>query len=124
MRWNCLVGRTDSPAEVDLVCKIAKQSGASDAVPCNHWSAGGRGAVKLAQAVEKAANQKNSFKYLYSLEVRFWDFYFFFLVMNACCISVGFKTRRTLQQSYLTYLERGLTWFKITKAGENNLWLV
>ncbi|XP_059684940.1 monofunctional C1-tetrahydrofolate synthase, mitochondrial [Gavia stellata] len=63
------VFRTDSPAEVDLVCKIAKQSGAFDAVPCNHWSAGGRGAVKLAQAVEKAANQKNSFKYLYSLEL-------------------------------------------------------
>ncbi|NWR30762.1 C1TM protein, partial [Tachuris rubrigastra] len=61
--------KTDSPAEVDLVCKIAKQSGAFDAVPCNHWSAGGRGAVKLAQAVEKAANQKNSFKYLYSLEL-------------------------------------------------------
>uniref|UniRef100_A0A8C3Q1R0 formate--tetrahydrofolate ligase n=1 Tax=Chrysolophus pictus TaxID=9089 RepID=A0A8C3Q1R0_CHRPC len=39
-----------------------------DAVPCNHWSDGGRGAVKLAQAVEKAANQKSSFKYLYSLE--------------------------------------------------------
>ncbi|XP_069643111.1 monofunctional C1-tetrahydrofolate synthase, mitochondrial isoform X1 [Haliaeetus albicilla] len=63
------VFKTDSPAEVDLVCKIAKQSGASDAVPCNHWSAGGRGAVKLAQAVEEAANQKNSFKYLYSLEL-------------------------------------------------------
>ncbi|NWH27890.1 C1TM protein, partial [Grus americana] len=63
------VFKTDSPAEIDLVCKIAKQSGAFDAVPCNHWSAGGRGAVKLAQAVEKAANQKNSFKYLYSLEL-------------------------------------------------------
>ncbi|KAM6139642.1 monofunctional C1-tetrahydrofolate synthase, mitochondrial [Phoenicopterus ruber ruber] len=63
------VFKTDSPAEVDLVCKIAKQSGAFDAVPCNHWSAGGRGAVKLAQAVEKAAKQKNSFKYLYSLEL-------------------------------------------------------
>ncbi|XP_064303105.1 monofunctional C1-tetrahydrofolate synthase, mitochondrial isoform X3 [Phalacrocorax carbo] len=63
------VFKTDSPAEVDLVCKIAKQSGAFDAVPCNHWSAGGRGAVKLAQAVEKAANQKSSFKYLYSLEL-------------------------------------------------------
>uniref|UniRef100_A0A8C3Q1Q6 formate--tetrahydrofolate ligase n=1 Tax=Chrysolophus pictus TaxID=9089 RepID=A0A8C3Q1Q6_CHRPC len=62
------VFKTDSPAEVDLVCKIAKQSGAFDAVPCNHWSDGGRGAVKLAQAVEKAANQKSSFKYLYSLE--------------------------------------------------------
>ncbi|XP_040454233.1 monofunctional C1-tetrahydrofolate synthase, mitochondrial isoform X3 [Falco naumanni] len=63
------VFKTDSPAEVDLVCKIAKQSGAFDAVPCTHWSTGGRGAVKLAQAVEKAANQKNSFKYLYSLEL-------------------------------------------------------
>ncbi|XP_040454238.1 monofunctional C1-tetrahydrofolate synthase, mitochondrial isoform X7 [Falco naumanni] len=63
------VFKTDSPAEVDLVCKIAKQSGAFDAVPCTHWSTGGRGAVKLAQAVEKAANQKNSFKYLYSLEM-------------------------------------------------------
>uniref|UniRef100_A0A663ML37 formate--tetrahydrofolate ligase n=1 Tax=Athene cunicularia TaxID=194338 RepID=A0A663ML37_ATHCN len=63
------VFKTDSPAEIDLVCKIAKQSGAFDAVPCDHWSAGGRGAVKLAQAVEKAANQKNSFKYLYSLEL-------------------------------------------------------
>ncbi|NXM19257.1 C1TM protein, partial [Ploceus nigricollis] len=63
------VFKTDSPAEVDLVCKIAKESGAFDAVPCNHWSAGGKGAVKLAQAVEKAANQKNSFKYLYSLEL-------------------------------------------------------
>ncbi|NXP88719.1 C1TM protein, partial [Passerina amoena] len=63
------VFKTDSPAEVDLVCKIAKESGAFDAVPCNHWSAGGKGAIKLAQAVEKAANQKNSFKYLYSLEL-------------------------------------------------------
>ncbi|NXV78589.1 C1TM protein, partial [Atlantisia rogersi] len=63
------VFKTDSPAEVDLVCKIAKQSGAFDAVPCNHWAAGGRGAVKLAQAVEEAASQKNSFKYLYNLEL-------------------------------------------------------
>nr|XP_047932892.1 monofunctional C1-tetrahydrofolate synthase, mitochondrial isoform X3 [Anser cygnoides] len=63
------VFKTDSPAEIDLVCEIAKQSGAFDAVPCNHWSDGGRGAVKLAQAVEKAANQKKSFKYLYSLEL-------------------------------------------------------
>uniref|UniRef100_A0A8V5G0A9 formate--tetrahydrofolate ligase n=1 Tax=Melopsittacus undulatus TaxID=13146 RepID=A0A8V5G0A9_MELUD len=61
--------KTDSAAEVDLVCKIAKQSGAFDAVPCNHWSAGGGGAVKLAQAVEEAARQKTSFKYLYSLEL-------------------------------------------------------
>lgn len=88
-----MVGRTDSPAEVDLVCKIAKESGAFDAVPCNHWSAGGKGAVKLAQAVEKAANQKTSFKYLYNLEVRFLSFFLFFL-MNAFCIRVGFKQEK------------------------------
>ncbi|NXC85304.1 C1TM protein, partial [Cercotrichas coryphoeus] len=63
------VFKTDSPAEIDLVCKIAKESGAFDAVPCNHWSAGGKGAIKLAQAVEKAVNEKNSFKYLYNLEL-------------------------------------------------------
>ncbi|KAM7172428.1 monofunctional C1-tetrahydrofolate synthase, mitochondrial [Macrochelys suwanniensis] len=63
------VFKTDSHAEVDLVCEIAKQSGAFDAVPCNHWSAGGRGTVELAQAVRKAASQENSFKYLYNLEL-------------------------------------------------------
>ncbi|XP_039385841.1 monofunctional C1-tetrahydrofolate synthase, mitochondrial isoform X1 [Mauremys reevesii] len=63
------VFKTDSHAEVDLVCEIAKQSGAFDAVPCNHWSAGGRGAVELAQAVRKAASQENHFKYLYNLEL-------------------------------------------------------
>ncbi|XP_008114881.2 monofunctional C1-tetrahydrofolate synthase, mitochondrial isoform X2 [Anolis carolinensis] len=63
------VFRTDSPAEVDLVCKIAKESGASDAVPCNHWSDGGRGAVDLAQAVMRAASQPNHFRYLYDLEL-------------------------------------------------------
>ncbi|XP_072851378.2 monofunctional C1-tetrahydrofolate synthase, mitochondrial [Pogona vitticeps] len=63
------VFRTDSPAEIDLVCEIARQSGASDAVPCNHWSEGGRGSVELAQAVRKAANQPNSFRYLYDLEL-------------------------------------------------------
>ncbi|XP_054844158.1 monofunctional C1-tetrahydrofolate synthase, mitochondrial [Eublepharis macularius] len=63
------VFRTDSPAEIDLVCEIAKRSGASDAVPCNHWSDGGRGAVELAQAVRRAANQQNSFRYLYDLEL-------------------------------------------------------
>lgn len=66
----CIFDRTDTPAEIDLVCEIAKESGASDAVPCNHWSDGGRGAVELAQAVRRAANQQNSFRYLYDLEVR------------------------------------------------------
>ncbi|KAJ6660154.1 hypothetical protein lerEdw1_018081, partial [Lerista edwardsae] len=64
------VFRTDSPAEIDLVCEIAKQSGASDAVPSSHWSDGGRGAVELAEAVRRAAKQQNRFRFLYDLEVR------------------------------------------------------
>ncbi|KAM8947231.1 monofunctional C1-tetrahydrofolate synthase, mitochondrial [Pelodytes ibericus] len=63
------VFKTDSQAEIDLVCKIAKESGASDAVPCNHWSFGGRGAVELAQAVKEAARHDNEFAYLYDLEL-------------------------------------------------------
>lgn len=60
---------TDSKAEIELVCDIAKGSGAYDAVPCDHWAAGGRGAVQLAQAVSKAAHQKSSFRYLYDLQM-------------------------------------------------------
>nr|XP_033794457.1 monofunctional C1-tetrahydrofolate synthase, mitochondrial isoform X2 [Geotrypetes seraphini] len=63
------VFKSDSPAEIDLVCKIAKESGACDAVPCNHWALGGKGAVDLAQAVKEASNQKSNFRFLYSLEL-------------------------------------------------------
>ncbi|ETE63871.1 Monofunctional C1-tetrahydrofolate synthase, mitochondrial, partial [Ophiophagus hannah] len=63
------VFRTDSPAEINLVCEIAKQSGAFDAVPCRHWSEGGRGAMELAEAVRRAANQESNFRYLYDLEL-------------------------------------------------------
>uniref|UniRef100_A0A8C6X0M4 formate--tetrahydrofolate ligase n=1 Tax=Naja naja TaxID=35670 RepID=A0A8C6X0M4_NAJNA len=63
------VFRTDSSAEINLVCEIAKQSGAFDAVPCRHWSEGGRGAMELAEAVKRAANQQSNFKYLYDLEL-------------------------------------------------------
>ncbi|XP_063299164.1 monofunctional C1-tetrahydrofolate synthase, mitochondrial [Pelobates fuscus] len=61
------VFKTDSQAEVDLVCRIAKGSGAFDAVQCDHWSAGGRGAIELAQAVKEAASQQSKFTYLYDL---------------------------------------------------------
>eukprot|EP00079_Xenopus_tropicalis_P035501 XP_017949272.1 PREDICTED: monofunctional C1-tetrahydrofolate synthase, mitochondrial isoform X1 [Xenopus tropicalis] len=61
--------KTDTWAEIELVCKIAKDSGAFDAVPCNHWSVGGRGAVEIAQAVKAAANQENNFQYLYDLKL-------------------------------------------------------
>ncbi|KAM5163272.1 monofunctional C1-tetrahydrofolate synthase, mitochondrial [Mantella aurantiaca] len=61
--------KTDSQAEIDLVCKLAKESGAFDAVPCNHWSFGGKGALELAEAVNEAAKQHVDYRYLYDLEL-------------------------------------------------------
>ncbi|XP_069625242.1 monofunctional C1-tetrahydrofolate synthase, mitochondrial [Ranitomeya imitator] len=61
--------KTDTPAEIDLVCQIAKDSGAFDAVACNHWSFGGKGALELAEAVKGAADQNYDFRYLYDLEL-------------------------------------------------------
>lgn len=52
------------------MCRIAEASGASAAVPCNHWARGGRGSVELARAVKEAAAQENNFRFLYSLQVR------------------------------------------------------
>uniref|UniRef100_A0A671P321 Monofunctional C1-tetrahydrofolate synthase, mitochondrial n=1 Tax=Sinocyclocheilus anshuiensis TaxID=1608454 RepID=A0A671P321_9TELE len=60
--------KTDTQAEIDLVCRIAEASGASAAVQCHHWSRGGRGSVELAQAVKKVASQKNYFQFLYNLQ--------------------------------------------------------
>uniref|UniRef100_A0A6Q2Z6D2 formate--tetrahydrofolate ligase n=1 Tax=Esox lucius TaxID=8010 RepID=A0A6Q2Z6D2_ESOLU len=62
------VFKTDTQAEIDLVCRIAKESGASDAVPCHHWALGGRGSLDLAQAVKRASNQPNHFQFLYNQE--------------------------------------------------------
>ncbi|KAK1171550.1 monofunctional C1-tetrahydrofolate synthase, mitochondrial isoform X1 [Acipenser oxyrinchus oxyrinchus] len=63
------VFKTDTKAETDLVCQIAKDSGASDAVPCYHWARGGKGSVELAKAVREASNQQNSFQFLYDLQL-------------------------------------------------------
>uniref|UniRef100_A0A4W3HFP6 formate--tetrahydrofolate ligase n=1 Tax=Callorhinchus milii TaxID=7868 RepID=A0A4W3HFP6_CALMI len=63
------VFKSDTEAEIDLVCQIAKHSGAYDAVSCNHWAAGGRGTVQLAEAVERAANEKSTLSFLYDLKL-------------------------------------------------------
>ncbi|MBN3308003.1 C1TM protein, partial [Amia calva] len=63
------VFKTDSTAEIDLVCRIAKDSGAFDAVPCHHWSRGGRGSIELAKAVKEAANQQINFEFTYDLQM-------------------------------------------------------
>jgi formyltetrahydrofolate synthetase len=64
------ITRTDTRAEIDLVCELARRAGAFDAVPCYHWSLGGKGSVDLAQAVREAANKNSHFQFLYDVQVR------------------------------------------------------
>lgn len=66
---SILITRTDTRAEIDLVCELAKRAGAFDAVPCYHWSAGGKGSVDLARAVRDAANKRSRFQFLYDVQV-------------------------------------------------------
>ncbi|KAM7367858.1 hypothetical protein PAMP_014127 [Pampus punctatissimus] len=63
------VFKTDTQPEIDLVCQIAKECGASDAVPCHHWAQGGRGSLELAQAVNNAASRHSNFQFLYNIEM-------------------------------------------------------
>uniref|UniRef100_A0A671RHP1 C-1-tetrahydrofolate synthase, cytoplasmic n=1 Tax=Sinocyclocheilus anshuiensis TaxID=1608454 RepID=A0A671RHP1_9TELE len=65
--------KTDTKAELDLICKLAKAAGAFDAVHCSHWADGGTGAVDLARAVQKAADLPSSFKFLYGIELPIVD---------------------------------------------------
>lgn len=60
---------SDTPAEVDLVRRAAVEAGAEDAVVCTHWMEGGKGAVKLAEAVVKAAEKPSNFEFLYPLNL-------------------------------------------------------
>ncbi len=61
---------TDTPAELAMIQKVAiSEGGAADAVICEHWEKGGEGAKSLAEAVVKAGEMKNEFKFLYPLEL-------------------------------------------------------
>jgi formyltetrahydrofolate synthetase len=60
---------TDTQAEVDLVRQAALEAGAEDSVVARHWMEGGAGAVKLAEAVVKAAEKPSNFKFLYPLNI-------------------------------------------------------
>jgi formyltetrahydrofolate synthetase len=44
------------------------EGGAFDSVICNHWEEGGKGAIDLANAVVKAADQPVHFDFLYPLD--------------------------------------------------------
>jgi formyltetrahydrofolate synthetase len=59
---------SDTPAEVELVRKAAKEAGAEDAVVCTHWMDGGKGALGLAEAVLKACEKPTKFQFLYPLD--------------------------------------------------------
>ena len=59
----------DTPAEIELVQRIAVQAGASDAVTSNHWAQGGAGAVELGRAVIRACEMPGQFRYLYPLDI-------------------------------------------------------
>ena len=59
----------DTDAEIALVRKIAKDAGAYDAVPSEHWGKGAAGARELAQAVVEACEQPSNFEFLYPLDI-------------------------------------------------------
>ncbi|XP_026869870.2 methylenetetrahydrofolate dehydrogenase (NADP+ dependent) 1b [Electrophorus electricus] len=61
--------KTDTEAELQLICKLAKEAGAFDAVQCTHWADGGAGAVELGKAVQKAAEAPSNFRFLYDTEL-------------------------------------------------------
>ena len=60
---------TDTQKEVEIVRQAAIEAGAEDSVVCTHWMNGGEGAVALAEAVVKAAEKPNHFKFLYPLDL-------------------------------------------------------
>ncbi|XP_008564471.1 PREDICTED: C-1-tetrahydrofolate synthase, cytoplasmic [Galeopterus variegatus] len=65
--------KTDTEAELDLIRHLAREHGAFDAVKCTHWAEGGKGALALAQAVQRAAQVPSSFQLLYDLKLTVED---------------------------------------------------
>ena len=63
---------TDTPAEHDLIRRVAKEQGARCAVS-EHWLKGGAGAVELAEEVVAACDEQSNFDYLYDLDMPFKD---------------------------------------------------
>ncbi|HSW39746.1 MAG TPA: formate--tetrahydrofolate ligase [Acidobacteriota bacterium] len=60
---------TDTKDEVAMIRKAAEAAGARCAVS-DQWARGGEGAIELAEAVVEACEEKNSFDYLYPLEMK------------------------------------------------------
>ena len=60
---------SDTPAELELVQRLAKEGGAYDAVVCNHWAKGGAGAKELGEVVMRACATPSNFKLLYEVDL-------------------------------------------------------
>jgi formyltetrahydrofolate synthetase len=61
--------KDDTDAEVELVRKRAKETGAEDAVESSVWMNGAAGGAALAEAVVKACEKPSNFDFLYPLDV-------------------------------------------------------
>lgn len=59
---------TDTEDEIRVIREKAIAAGAEDAVISEVWARGGEGGTELAEAVVKACNKKNDFRFLYPLE--------------------------------------------------------
>ncbi|MCG2712747.1 MAG: formate--tetrahydrofolate ligase [Candidatus Omnitrophica bacterium] len=60
---------SDTDTEIELVRKLAVEFGAKEAVVNLAYAKGGEGAIELAEAVTRTAEQPNDFKFLYPLDV-------------------------------------------------------
>ncbi len=58
----------DTDAEVAMIRDYAREQGAFESVPTEHWTKGGEGAAAFAEAVVEACEQPNDFEFLYPLE--------------------------------------------------------
>ncbi|HEY1756692.1 MAG TPA: formate--tetrahydrofolate ligase [Bryobacteraceae bacterium] len=65
--------KTDTPAEIELVRRLAIEAGAEDAAVADNWAQGGAGAADLGRAVVKACDKPSQFKFLYPLEMSIKD---------------------------------------------------
>ncbi|XP_064420840.1 C-1-tetrahydrofolate synthase, cytoplasmic isoform X1 [Latimeria chalumnae] len=63
----------DTRAELELICKLAKEAGAFDAITCSHWAEGGKGAAALARAVQSASQTTSNFRFLYDVTLPIKD---------------------------------------------------
>lgn len=64
---------SDSKAEIDLLRQLCCEIGVN-AIVCDHWALGGKGATELAEYVVKMIETEPAdFKFLYQDDMRLWD---------------------------------------------------